>query len=222
MYFLKKTNFFFSTTLFYYSSLQSNNSFELTIRAFLKNTFISIPGCSFLYLKWAPGLISNYRICFLDFIDLITKQITMTGYGVRYPSVFRSRYSSKLSNTNYFILLFFKVFYILEERLSINNSIDILAEYKKLAHLLRIFVFLRFWKSFFWIPDTLCMVNTNSVTSPIHEFNTLKLPVVSTVDSNNTFFGVSYPIPMNDDSMITIFFITMLFVNVINSARSNF
>src|SRR3989338_3740639 len=51
MYFLKKTNFFFSITLFYYSSLQSNNSFELTIRAFLKNTFISIPGCSFLYLK---------------------------------------------------------------------------------------------------------------------------------------------------------------------------
>jgi len=66
------------------------------------------------------------------------------------------------------------------------------------------------------------MVNTNSVTSPIHEFNTLKLPVVSTVDSNNTFFGVSYPIPMNDDSMVTVFFITMLFVNVINSARSNF
>jgi len=222
LFFLKKTNYFFSTTLFYYSRLQSDSAFELTIRAFLKNCFFNVSGCSFIYLKWAPGLISNYRICFLDFIDLVTKQITVSGYSSKQTTNFRGRYSSKISSSNYFTLLFFKVFYILEERLSINTNIDILAEYKKLSHLLRIFVFLRFWKSFFWIPDTLCMINTNAVTSPIHEFNSLKLPVISTIDSDNEISGISYPIPMNDDSMISIVFITLLFLNVISSSRSKF
>jgi ribosomal protein S2 len=222
LFFLKETNFFFSTTLFYYSKLQSDSAFELTTRAFLKNSFLDVPGCSFIYLKWSPGLISNYKICFLDFIDFVTKQITVSGYSLKQPMNFRVRYISKITSANYFIILFFKVFYILEERININNTVDILSEYKKLAHLLRIFVFLRFWKSFFWIPDTLCMVNTNAVSSPVHEFNTLKLPVVSTVDSNNNLYGISYPVPMNDDSMITIVFITILFLNVIRTARSKF
>jgi small subunit ribosomal protein S2 len=54
------------------------------------------------------------------------------------------------------------------------------------------------------LPDALFVIDTKYEKIAIQEANKLNIPVVAIVDSNNSFDGVDYMIPGNDDSMSSI------------------
>ena len=54
------------------------------------------------------------------------------------------------------------------------------------------------------LPDALFVIDTRYEKIAIQEANKLNIPVVAIVDSNNSFDGVDYMIPGNDDSMSSI------------------
>jgi small subunit ribosomal protein S2 len=54
------------------------------------------------------------------------------------------------------------------------------------------------------LPDALFVIDTKYERIAIQEANKLNIPVVAIVDSNNSFDGVDYMIPGNDDSMSSI------------------
>ena len=54
------------------------------------------------------------------------------------------------------------------------------------------------------VPDAMFIVDTQHESIAIKEANTLGIPVIAVVDTNNSFEGVSYVIPGNDDAMKAI------------------
>tara|TARA_B100001113_G_scaffold130165_2_gene106361 strand:+ start:2831 stop:3658 length:828 start_codon:yes stop_codon:yes gene_type:complete len=54
------------------------------------------------------------------------------------------------------------------------------------------------------LPDALFVVDTRYERIAIQEANKLNIPVIALVDSNNSFDGVDYMIPANDDAMSSI------------------
>lgn len=54
------------------------------------------------------------------------------------------------------------------------------------------------------LPDALFVIDTRYEKIAIKEANKLNIPVIAIVDSNNSFDGVDYMIPGNDDSMSSI------------------
>ena len=67
------------------------------------------------------------------------------------------------------------------------------------------------------LPDALFVIDTRYEKIAIQEANKLNIPVIAIVDSNNSFEGVDYMIPGNDDSMSSI----ELFVSEISKIISN-
>ena len=66
-------------------------------------------------------------------------------------------------------------------------------------------------------PDALFVVDTRYERIAILEANKLNIPVIALVDSNNSYEGVDYMIPANDDSMKSI----ELFIKSISETISN-
>ena len=66
-------------------------------------------------------------------------------------------------------------------------------------------------------PDALFVVDTRYERIAILEANKLNIPVIALVDSNNSYEGVDYMIPANDDSMKSI----ELFIKSISEKISN-
>ena len=66
-------------------------------------------------------------------------------------------------------------------------------------------------------PDALFVVDTRYEKIAIQEANKLNIPVIALVDSNNSYEGVDYMIPANDDSMRSI----ELFIKSIAEKISN-
>lgn len=54
------------------------------------------------------------------------------------------------------------------------------------------------------LPDALFVIDTRYEKIAIQEANKLNIPVIAVVDSNNSFDGVDFMIPGNDDSMSSI------------------
>jgi len=54
------------------------------------------------------------------------------------------------------------------------------------------------------LPDAIFVVDTRYERIAIEEANKLNIPVVALVDTNNSFEGVDYMIPANDDAMSSI------------------
>jgi small subunit ribosomal protein S2 len=71
-------------------------------------------------------------------------------------------------------------------------------------------------------PDALFVIDTRYEKIAIQEANKLNIPVIAVVDSNNSFEGVDYMIPGNDDSMSSIELFVKEITNVIISTRGKF
>ncbi len=54
------------------------------------------------------------------------------------------------------------------------------------------------------LPDAIFVIDTRYERIAIQEANKLNIPVIALVDSNNSFDGVDYMIPANDDAMSSI------------------
>ncbi len=71
-------------------------------------------------------------------------------------------------------------------------------------------------------PDALFVIDTRYEKIAIQEANKLNIPVIAVVDSNNSFDGVDYMIPGNDDSMSSIELFVKEITNIIINTKSKF
>ena len=71
-------------------------------------------------------------------------------------------------------------------------------------------------------PDALFVIDTRYEKIAIQEANKLNIPVIAIVDSNNSFDGVDYMIPGNDDSMSSIELFVKSISQIISTTRSKF
>ena len=71
-------------------------------------------------------------------------------------------------------------------------------------------------------PDALFVIDTRYEKIAIQEANKLNIPVIAVVDSNNSFDGVDYMIPGNDDSMSSIELFVKEITNIIIDTKSKF
>ena len=71
-------------------------------------------------------------------------------------------------------------------------------------------------------PDALFVIDTRYEKIAIQEANKLNIPVIAVVDSNNSFEGVDYMIPGNDDSMSSIELFVKEITNVIINTKGKF
>ena len=67
-------------------------------------------------------------------------------------------------------------------------------------------------------PDALFVIDTRYEKIAIQEANKLNIPVIAVVDSNNSFDGVDYMIPGNDDSRRSIDLYCSLIKETINAS----
>jgi len=71
-------------------------------------------------------------------------------------------------------------------------------------------------------PDALFVIDTRYEKIAIQEANKLNIPVIAIVDSNNSFEGVDYMIPGNDDSMSSIELFVKEITEIIINTKSKF
>ena len=71
-------------------------------------------------------------------------------------------------------------------------------------------------------PDALFVIDTRYEKIAIKEANKLNIPVIAIVDSNNSFEGVDYMIPGNDDSMSSIELFVKEITEIIINTKSKF
>ena len=71
-------------------------------------------------------------------------------------------------------------------------------------------------------PDALFVIDTRYEKIAIQEANKLNIPVIAIVDSNNSFDGVDYMIPGNDDSMSSIELFVKEITDIIINTKSKF
>ena len=71
-------------------------------------------------------------------------------------------------------------------------------------------------------PDALFVIDTRYEKIAIQEANKLNIPVIAVVDSNNSFDGVDYMIPGNDDSMSSIELFVKEITEIIINTKSKF
>ena len=71
-------------------------------------------------------------------------------------------------------------------------------------------------------PDALFVIDTRYEKIAIQEANKLNIPVIAIVDSNNSFEGVDYMIPGNDDSMSSIELFVKEITEIIVNTKSKF
>jgi ribosomal protein S2 len=64
-------------------------------------------------------------------------------------------------------------------------------------------------------PDLILLVNSTENLSIVREANSLCIPVMALTDSNTNLSGISYPIPVNSES-ISFFFRFLDLINRVN------
>ena len=69
------------------------------------------------------------------------------------------------------------------------------------------------------LPDAIFVVDTRYERIAIQEANKLNIPVIALVDSNNSFEGVDYMIPANDDAMSSIDLFMKSISNIIMESK---
>lgn len=71
------------------------------------------------------------------------------------------------------------------------------------------------------IPDAMFVVDTKHESIAIKEAKTLGIPVIAVVDTNNSFEGVDYVIPGNDDAMKAINLYSVTIADAILEGRAS-
>ena len=201
----------FSKLLFYHSLIELSLNFKFIMLYIIKYK----GGNSIINTYWVPGFISNYKVCFRN---LLYKFLKIEGKLKSKLKKINFKKSLLYTNNNLFLrYIFIKLIYLTYQKTNLKR--DWIQEFDKLWLFWKVYIFLRAFKYIFNLPDTLILINPSDSFHRALEFSkTYKIPVISTIDTSSSWFGVTYPIPSNDDSIPLSFFFFSLLTNVyINS-----
>lgn len=147
--------------------------------------------------KWVYGQISNIITQALKIIEQL--------FFIQVKSI--NTTSNK--NPNFLDILYRVIFFSHYKKIEGVNWVN---HFTKIVKYWRLLHSYKFFKNFRQIPDGLILVNPSNVIAPLREMNLYYVPIISTVDSNQTIKGITYPIYMNDDSILLNFFLLKILV----------
>jgi ribosomal protein S2 len=202
----------FCKILFYHSYINSTDNFKFILAYLIKYK----GGHSIVNNYWIPGLISNYKMCFRKLLYVFLRVEGKAKLRNKYRRVKSSMYYRK--NGTFLRYIFLKLLYFTYKKTNLQR--DWFTEFHKLWLFWRVYLFLRGFKDIFDLPDILILINPDDAFYRATEFSkTHKLPVICTIDSASSWYGVTYPIPSNDDSIPLSIFYFSIFVNVYMNAK---
>lgn len=237
LFFILKLSSKYGKLLFYHSSI---DSYFLKFIYFFLIRFKTVN--SFLCCKFKGGYFSNYKKCFIRFINILSnipmrarikrrdrkkKSIykvvsrSLPSIAVDFISSYKYRRLKKQSDTqrkkklsfSYNRYLFSKLILITYHKSILKR--DWYSESLKIKSFWKSFVFIRSFKSVFNLPDCLISINPSNDWSLISEYsNSRKIPSVGILDTSSIVSNCTYIIPSNDDSIPLALFYTSLFLNI--------
>jgi small subunit ribosomal protein S2 len=215
VYYLKRALFFAKSLaklngsfLFYHSSIDSFFNLKL-IFYYLVNIKANQ---SYVNYKWIPGMISNYKRCFLRLLYVL---LNVSVISLRAQHKQRRGFVDFLNQSPicFFRYIFLKLIYLTHLKSFLKR--DWLLEFKKILAFWKVFIFLKSFKHIFSIPDCLVIVDPSNKWLMVSEFSkSRKIPVIGILDTGSSQFGITYPIPSNDDSIAIGLFFISLFLNI--------
>jgi ribosomal protein S2 len=195
--------------LFYHSNIESY-FFKFIFFFLIKYRTLN----SFVNTKWKGGYLSNYRQCFLKYINILSN-IPLRIRNKRYmrKKITSNRINSYVNTSFYHRYLFVKLMMIIFEKSNLKRDWE--SEFSKILLFWRSFVFVRSFKSVFQIPDCLISINPDNEWYVISEYSkTYKFPSIGVVDSSSCYVNCTYCIPSNDDSIPLSLFYISIFLNI--------
>jgi small subunit ribosomal protein S2 len=172
--------------LFYHGTMDQQHSLiQATAVQMFRNRNLS-----YLDTKWPKGMLTNYSAQFKEIFNLIIEtSAELNTLGMRW--------------------IFVKVLlHIVESKADSKDWTSHMVEMNKFWRLLAVFKMYKFCNK---LPDVLVYINPKKDYSPVRECNYLGIPVVGTVDTDNSYHKISYPIVSNDDSiLLSLFYFELL------------
>lgn len=174
-----------------------NNKHILKNYIFFKNKFFFF---SFNFFKAPIGSFLNYKVFFIEFLNIILKEIINKYY----------KFLKKPKRI--FKFKFFKIFIAVLKITCYKKRYDI----HRVGVYWRCLSFIRNFPNIFTIPDVLINLdNTNNIQT---DFNLLKIPVIGICENGSFLKNLTYPIPCNENSFISSFFILCIFKQIYKNA----
>jgi len=207
--FLHNLSSHFGKLLFYHSNIDTY-FFKFVFFFLIKYRTLN----SFVNSKWKGGYLSNYRQCFLKYVNILSN-IPLKLRHRRYmrKTLTINNLNSSVNTSFYNRYLFVKLMMILHEKSSLKRDWE--SEFSKILLFWKSFVFVRSFKSVFQIPDCLISINPSNDWYVVGEYSkTYKFPSISVVDTSSCYANSSYCIPSNDDSIPLSLFYISIFLNV--------
>jgi len=195
MRFIRKVSSLGGRTVMYY-----HTGFKYQILTIFLHKLSKLFSLSILYQRWIPGAISNYYICFYDLLNEVQDLNWIDA---------RKRIS--------FMSLFFRILYFTVIDLPVDTTIE--EQYVKSLSYWRAIVFLRYFNSYYSLPDSAVCVDASYSTKICHEFCSVGIPVTSPLNTRSNLQFVSYPIISNNSSALLCLFYFSIFSSTIRDGR---
>jgi small subunit ribosomal protein S2 len=141
---------------------------------------------------------------------------TITNYKFVIRKIMKSLFMKRKVKLRFVVL---KIFYLLKDQ---GPEVTFEHHLKTLSKYFRFLFFFIHYRLMKRIPQALFVINPVNINVALHEYRRLKLPIVSLLDTDTDHKLVTYPIPSNDDSLLTVAFFCQLVSKAIYTGRLEF
>lgn len=151
--------------------------------------------------KWKPGVLTNFHNSCHGLLRQFAREYVRT----------------KATRRMTMLELFMRVLHYTQ-----SQYLDVVGWQNHQRHMSKFWRFFCFFKTYQYlnsIPDVVVLLNPRNQYVILQELKRFQIPVVSVVDSNNFYSGVSYPIWGNDDSPLFALFLFQLYMNAYKLGR---
>jgi ribosomal protein S2 len=238
VYSLRNTSSFFyelgkinADLLFHITSL---HRYDLNLKFFFVHLITVLYKHRFFDEKWSFGQFSNfrthalqimYRLFFTEhrsfkFYNNIKSRFRFKRHLVwsrrkkrirTFKKQTKLRVFFSLQSVTFIDLLVRVIFYSYLKRI---EGVSFELHFSNVLKFFKFVLLFKYFRNFLIMPDAFVLNNPDRLHSPIVELSGYRIPVVSLVDSNSHFYGISYPVYSNDDNIILVIFYFKLFLKI--------
>mmetsp|Transcript_434 Transcript_434/g.1639 ORF Transcript_434/g.1639 Transcript_434/m.1639 type:complete len:407 (-) Transcript_434:177-1397(-) len=151
--------------------------------------------------KWQPGVFTNFHHSCHGLLKQFAREYVRT----------------KAQRRMTMLELFMRVLHFTQ-----SQYLDVVGwrqHQKNMNKFWRFFCFFKTYQYLNSVPDVVVLLNPNNQYTILQELKKFHIPIVSVVDSNNFYSGISYPIWGNDDSPLFALFVFQLYMNAYKLGR---
>lgn len=176
--------------------------YNYTLRTHIINFYAKKMNQPSITAHWMCGLLTNWKQMFQSMLKLLLL---------------------KKEKTLRIQIVFAKVFFFsLRRKEQEKDQLFYKEHLKEIRKYWRFLIFCMYFQKLKRIPPIMFLINPDNDTSPSSEYQKLNRPIVSITDTNSSVEQCTYPIPANDDSLLTCIFFCNAILQTYSAARIQF